>query len=117
MPEPLRQRGPAPCAPRDMGPTMGPIGKSPCTRWKTRRRVVEAVISEPVSRPTESLIYGKMQGILSASERIGPSCCRYASVFAGEVEQIPNLQEQGIFTAKQGTSTREQGVETHCSGP
>jgi hypothetical protein len=63
---------------------------------------VEAVICEPVSALWNSLIYGKMQGIFSRSERIGRFCCRYASVFAGEVEQIPYLQEQGIFCSETG---------------
>ena len=55
-----------------------------------------------------SLFRGKIQGILSGSEPVGPSCCQYASVFSGEVEQIAYLQEQGIFTAKQGTSTHRE---------
>jgi hypothetical protein len=55
---------------------------------------VKAVIGEPVSALWNSLIYGKMQGILSGSERVGPSCCRYASVFSAEVEQIPSWRNR-----------------------
>ena len=63
-----------------------------------------------------SLLQGKIQGILAVLSRIGRSCCRYASIFASDLDQIPYVQEQGIFATKHGTSTREQGGDPAAAG-
>ena len=63
-----------------------------------------------------SLLQGKIQGILAVLSRIGRSCCRYASIFASDLDQIPYVQEQGIFATKHGTSTREQGGDSAAAG-
>ena len=77
-----------------------------------RRRQSSANLSPPMN----SLLQGKIQGILAVLSRIGRSCCRYASIFASDLDQIPYVQEQGIFATKHGTSTREQGGDSAAAG-
>jgi hypothetical protein len=77
-----------------------------------RRRQSSANLSPPMN----SLLQGKIQGILAVLSRIGRSCCRYASIFASDLDQIPCVQEQEIFATKHGPSTREQGGDSAAAG-
>ena len=68
--------------------------------------VVQVVAPEPVSRPPNSLLPGKITG--SAFE----SCSdpgEHSAVFQRDGRQIPCAAEQGEKTQKQGTATGRTG--------
>jgi hypothetical protein len=76
---------------------------------------VEAVIGEPVSTnefPVSRENTGNSSGSKSDRAILLPICLYFAS----DLDQIPHVQEQGIFARKHGTSTREQGGDPAAAG-
>lgn len=71
--------------------------------------VEQAVSSEPVSG-ANSLLSGKIQGILANYARIGPSHAGQCPDLLALSSRFPYVAEQGNFPLKQGFCRCEQGI-------